>query len=157
MRAFEKYHWKAVYTPATGDPNNLTSTHNGNCSDANENVVVNTVASSMDTGQSFIPNDSATISAPAGTGNLAGSVTFQAFEGGTCSGTSIYGPQTVNVSGASPRTVITTNTAATVTTSKTISWRVSYTSTNPAQDSIGNKCTETSTLTISNGSTQTSP
>ncbi len=67
------YHWKATYTPATGDPNNLSSTFNGDCSDANEKVVVTSVASSMKSGQSFIPNDSATVSAPAG-GDLAGSV-----------------------------------------------------------------------------------
>jgi hypothetical protein len=73
------YHWKATYTPATGDPNNVGSAFNADCSDANEDVVVTSVASSLTSQQSFIPNDSATVTAPAG-GNLAGSVKFEVFE-----------------------------------------------------------------------------
>src|SRR6266704_1459828 len=83
------YHWKAAYTPATGDPNNLASTFNGDCSDSHETVKVTSVASSMTSAQSFIPNDSATVSAPQG-GNLAGSVTFTVFESSDCSGTALY-------------------------------------------------------------------
>jgi hypothetical protein len=147
------YHWQAVYTPATGDPNNLGSTHNGDCSDPNEDVVVNSVASSMNSHQSFIPNDSATISAPAG-GNLSGSVFFEVFESTDCSGTAIF-TQTVSVSGASPRTVSTSNTTVS-TTAANVSWRLTYTSNNPAQRSIGATCLETSTLTINNGGTVSS-
>jgi hypothetical protein len=152
--AIGTYHWVATYTPATGDPNNLGSTWNGDCSDDNETVVVLSVASSMSTAQSFIPNDKATVSAPAG-GNLAGSVTFAVFESSDCSGTAIY-TQTVTVAGASPQTVSTTNTTVS-TTATNVSWRVSYTSTNPAQRSIPASCVEKSTLTIDNDGTVTSP
>jgi hypothetical protein len=148
------YHWKAVYTPATGDPNNLGSTWNGDCSDPDETVVVLAVSSSLTSAQSFIPNDSATVTAPAG-GNLAGSVTFDVFESSDCSGTAIY-TQTVAVSGPSPQTVSTTNTTVS-TTAANVSWRLSYDSTNPAQKDIPATCLEKSTLTIDNGGTATSP
>jgi hypothetical protein len=144
------YHWKATYTPATGDPNNVGSTFNGNCSDTNETVVVTSVPSSMTSAQSFIPNDSATISATAG-GNLAGSVRFQAYESADCSGTAIV-DQTKTVAGASPQTVSTTNTTVS-TTAANISWKLTYTSTNPAQRSIAANCFEKSTLTIDNDGT----
>jgi hypothetical protein len=152
--AIGTYHWKATYTPATGDPNNVGSTFNGDCSDANEDVVVTSVASSLTSQQSFIPNDNSTVTAPAG-GNLAGSVKFEVFESGDCSGTAIY-TQTVSVSGASPQTVSTTNTTVS-TTAANVSWRLTYTSTNPAQRDIPATCLERTALTIDNDGTATSP
>jgi hypothetical protein len=148
------YHWKATYTPATGDPNNVGSTVNGDCSDANETVVVTSVASSMTSAQSFIPNDSATISAPAG-GNLAGTVSFAVFENATCSGATPLYSQSVPVSGGSPQTVSTTNTTKS-TTAANVSWLVSYNSTNPAQRSIPATCFEKTALSIDNDGTITS-
>ena len=69
------YHWVASYT---GDsPNTNATTHNSGCNDAAEDVVVTSVKSSMTSAQSFIPNDSATVSAPAG-GALAGTRDVQA-------------------------------------------------------------------------------
>jgi hypothetical protein len=53
-------------------------------------------------------------------------------------------------------TVSTSNTTA-VTASGPFSWSVSYDSTNSAQEDIGPKCTETSSLTITNGSSVSSP
>jgi hypothetical protein len=148
------YHWTATYTPATGDPNNVGSTFNGDCSDSNETVVVTSAKSSMTSAQSFIPNDSATISAPAG-GNLAGSVKFEVFESSDCSGAAIY-TQTVPVSGASPKTVSTTNTTVS-TTAAHVSWQLTYTSTNPAQQNIPATCLEKTDLTIDNDGTVSSP
>lgn len=151
--AIGTYHWKATYAPATGDPNNVGSTFNGDCTDANEDVVVTSVASSLTSAQSFIPNDSVTVSAPAG-GPLSGSVFFEVFESSDCSGNPIY-TQTVAVSGASSQTVSTTNTG-TSTTSANVSWRLTYTSNNPAQRSIAATCLEKTLLTIDNGGTATS-
>jgi hypothetical protein len=148
------YHWKVTYTPATGDPNNVGSTFNGTCSDADEDVVVLSVKSSLTSAQSFIPNDSATVSAPAG-GDLAGSVTFKVFESSDCSGTAIY-TQTVSVSGPSSQTVSTTNTTVS-TTAANVSWQVSYDSTNPAQQDIPVTCLEKTALSIDNDGTATSP
>jgi hypothetical protein len=146
------YHWVASYT---GDsPNTLSAGHNADCSDTGENVTVVSVASSLNTAQSFIPNDSATVSAPQG-GDLAGTVHFAVFENTMCTGTPLYS-QDVSVSGASPQTVSTSNTTMS-TTAPVVWWQVSYTSTNPAQRSIPANCLETSDLVINNGGTISSP
>jgi hypothetical protein len=148
------YHWVAVYSGSS--PNTNGTTHNIACNDANEDVVVNTVASSISTAQSWVPNDSAIISAPAGSGDLAGTVSFTLYPSDNCTGTAIYGPAGVDVVGASPQTVSTANSTA-VTTSGAFSWSVSYNSTNPAQRNIPASCHETSALTITNGGTISSP
>jgi hypothetical protein len=146
------YYWLASYS---GDANNAKAT--GACGDTGEQSVVTSVPSSMSSTQSFIPNDSAKISAPHG-GDLAGSVTFKAYESSDCSGTAIV-DQTKTVSGASPQTVSTTNTTIS-TTAANISWNVSYKSTNPAQEDIPATqatCVEKSALTIDNDGTVSSP
>lgn len=148
------YHWQAMYTPAASDPNNVGSTFNGDCSDSNETVVVLSVASSISSQQSFIPNDKATVSASQG-GNLAGSVKFELFESTDCSGTAIY-TQSVSVSGTSPQTVGTTN-ATVSTTAANVSWRLTYTSTNSAQRDVPATCLEKTALSIDNGGTVSSP
>ena len=56
----------------------------------------------MTTAQTWVPNDSATITAPAGSGNLAGTVTFTLYDIGDCTGTVLYGPVDRAVAGASP-------------------------------------------------------
>jgi hypothetical protein len=145
------YFWIATYS---GDPTNHVDGSTTACKDANETTTVNQVASSMTSAQSFIPNDSATVSAPAG-GNLAGSMKFEAFESSDCSGTAIY-TQTVGVSGASPQTVKTTNTTVS-TTAANVSWQLTYTSTNGAQKSIPANCFEKTALSINNDGTISSP
>jgi hypothetical protein len=147
------YHWVAVYSGNAPNTNGVT--HNAACTDTNEDVTVNTVPSSMTTAQRWVPNDSATISAPAGSGNLAGTVSFALYPSGDCTGTAIYST-TASVSGASPQTVSTSNTTAQL-ASGTFSWSVAYDSTNSAQEDISPKCHETSALTVSNGGTVTSP
>jgi hypothetical protein len=147
------YHWVAVYSGSS--PNTTGTTHNAACTDSNESVVVTSVPSSMTTAQTWVPNDSATISAPAGSGNLAGTVSFALHANGNCSGTAIY-TTTATVAGASPQTVSTSNEIAQP-ASGTFSWSVSYDSTNTAQRDIPASCHETSTLTITNGSTISSP
>jgi hypothetical protein len=151
--AIGTYHWVASYT---GNPPNTNGTdHNLTCTDSNEDVVVTSVPSTISTAQKWLPNDSATVSAPQG-GNLAGHVTFTLYPTNNCTGTPIYGPVDVNVSGASPQTVPTANTTVR-TSNATVSWQVSYTSTNPAQRSIPNSCQEQSNLTIDNGQPVSSP
>jgi hypothetical protein len=146
------YHWAATYS---GDlPNTNGTSHNGDCTDADEDVVVNQVASSMTSEQSFIPNDKATVSAPAG-GNLNGTVTFKLFESSDCSGTAID-TETVTVSGPSPQTVSTTNTTVS-TTAANVSWKLTYDSNNLGQKSIPATCLEKTALTIDNDGTVSSP
>jgi hypothetical protein len=146
------YHWAATYSGSA--PNTLGTSHNTDCTDANEDVVVTSVPSSLTSAQSFIPNDSATVSATQG-GNLAGSVKFEVFESSDCSGTAIY-TQTVAVAGGSPQTVSTTNTTVS-TTAANVSWRLTYTSTNPAQRSIPATCLEKTALAIDNNGPVSSP
>jgi hypothetical protein len=141
------YYWQAVYS---GDAKNSGAT--SVC--GTEVLVVTTSPSSMTSAQSFIPNDSATISNSAG-GDLAGSVSFDVYESSDCSGTSIY-HQDVAVSGASAQTVKTTNTTVS-TTAANVSWKVSYTSTNPAQRDIPASCFEHTALSINNDGTITGP
>ncbi len=145
------YHWVAAYSGSS--PNTSSVTHNDLCTDTNEDVVVKTVPSSLTSAQTWVPNDSVTVTATAG-GNLAGTVSFGLYAGATCTGTALY---TVDktVAGASPQTVGTANTSAVPAGS--YSWKVSYDSTNGAQRDIGASCHETSTLTVSNGGTVTSP
>lgn len=149
------YHWVAEYSGNL--PNTTSTTHNATCVDADEDVVVNTVASSMSTAQTWVPNDSATISAPAGSGPLDGTVSFTLYGSSDCSGDPLYGPVTRDVAGpASGVTVGTSNTTA-VSASGSFSWKVSYDSDNAAQEDISPKCHETSVLTITNGGTVSSP
>jgi hypothetical protein len=154
------YHWVAVYSG--NSPNTLGVTHNAACTDVNEDVTVNTVASSMTTAQTWVPNDSATISAPAGSGDLAGAVSFALYKSSDCGvgggDTAIYST-TAGVSGGPPetgQTVSTSNTTA-QSVSGSFSWLVSYDSTNPAQRDVPASCNETSLLTIANGGTISSP
>ena len=150
--AIGTYHWVASYT---GDsPNTLATDHNTACTDTAEDVVVISVPSSLSSTQSFIPNDSVTVSASQG-GNLAGSVHVQLFETTDCTGNVLH-DQTLTVSGASPQTVNTTNTTHS-TTSANVSWLITYTSTNPAQRSIPANCLEKTALSIDNGGTISSP
>ncbi|HEY5882555.1 MAG TPA: hypothetical protein VIU11_26840 [Nakamurella sp.] len=59
-----EYHWVAAYSGNL--PNTNATTHNTDCSDSNEDVVVTTVASSLRSEQTWVPNDSVIVSAPAG-------------------------------------------------------------------------------------------
>ena len=147
------YHWVAVYSGSSPNTNGLT--HNAACTDTNEDVTVTTVPSSLTTAQTWVPNDSATISAPGGSGDLAGEVSFALYASGDCTGTPLYST-TAAVTGTSPQTVSTANTAA-QSASGTFSWSVGYDSTNQAQRDIPASCHETSSLTITNGGTVTSP
>ena len=139
------YHWVAEYSGNL--PNNNATSHNTACDDTNEDVVVNTVPSSLTSAQTWVPSDSVTVSATAG-GNLAGTVSFEFFTNGTCDGTAAFST-TKPVSGASPVTVLSGNAPAQTSTGS-FSWRVSYDSTNPAQDDIAASCHEVSSLTVNN-------
>ncbi|WP_200948223.1 hypothetical protein [Nocardioides sp. Soil774] len=149
------YHWVAVYSGSS--PNTSGTSHNTACGDTDEDVVVNTVQSSMSTAQTWVPNDSATISAPAGSGNLAGTVTFTLYSTSDCTGTALYGPVNRSVAGAASGVTVNTSNTTAVSTSGSFSWKVAYDSTNQAQEDISAKCHETSALTITNGGTVSSP
>ncbi len=149
------YHWVAVYSGNSPNTNNVD--HNLACTETAEDVTVQTVASSMTTAQRWVPNDSATISAPEG-GNLTGTVSFALYASVDCAvgGDAPIYTTTRTVSGTSPQTVATTAAAtqpAAQLASGSYSWNVSYDSTNNAQRDIPASCHETSALTVSNGGT----
>lgn len=145
-----RYCFRAVFS---GD----SSRGIGSSSDsaASECFTVNPVASTLSTSQSWVPNDNATVSAPAG-GALAGSVTFTLYPTTNCTGTAVFAAETVSVAGASPQSVGTSNTTA-ISATGTFSWKVSYASTNGAQRGISTSCQETSVLTVANGNPVSSP
>ena len=98
-----------------------------------------------------------TVSAPDGSGDLNGAVSFGLYASADCTGEPIYTEPTARVSGASPETVSTSNTTVKATASGSYSWKVSYDSGNPAQRDIPASCQETSSLTIDNGDPVSSP
>jgi hypothetical protein len=142
------YHWVATYSGSS--PNTLGVTHNNSCDDTAEDVTVNTVETTLSTAQTWVPNDSVTVSAVAGAGgNLAGTAHFALYAAASCGGSAIY-TQDVAVAGSSPRTVSTSNTTARSATG-VFSWSVSYSSTNNAHEAIAASCHEASALTVTNG------
>src|SRR5204862_5251554 len=125
------YHWAAVYS---GDPPNTNGTdHNLTCTDANEDVVV-TDTTAATSAQSWLPNDTGTITS-AGGAPLSGTLSIQLYTGDNCGATSgsavsgqLYSKTLTNA--ASPASLSTNNTTFTVSTSTSTSWLVSFTSTN---------------------------
>jgi hypothetical protein len=146
------YHWVAEYSGSS--PNTNGTTHNAQCDDANEDVVVSTVASTLTSAQDWLPNDSVTVSADSG--DLDGTVFFDLYASTDCSGDAIYST-TAEVLGGSEQTVSTSNTTVKATASGSYSWKVSYDSDNPAQQDIPASCHETSSVTIDNGGPVSSP
>ncbi|MBD3941675.1 hemagglutinin [Microbacterium sp. NEAU-LLC] len=140
------YHWVATYSGSS--PNTSGLTHNAACNDGNEDVTVTSVPSKMFTTQSWVPNDTVTVSASAG-GDMAGTATFQLYKGLTCDGTLLYTSDPVTVAGPSPQAVSSANTVAVA--AGDYSWKVSYDSTNPAQRDIAPSCHESSSLTVTDG------
>jgi hypothetical protein len=100
--------------------------------------------STTTTAQDWLPNDTATVKLSDGTTNGSGTVTFSLYGNGTCDGAAIatFGPITL-VNG----TARTNNTATYVSPGTTISWRVTFTSSDANVDGSTSHC-ERSVLTI---------
>ena len=141
--------------------------HNALCDVTNERVEVQRLQPSMTTAQRFLPNDSATITVGELDGALTGSVFFELFTNSTdCTadtGQPAYAVTRNIVTDAvgTPtdyvRTVSTLNTTVLVEATAAVSWRVTYTNTNPAHFGIAASCHENSTLTIANGGSVNTP
>jgi len=147
------YHWKATYTPATGDPNNIGSTFNGNCSDTTEKVVVSDTTSAASQ-QTWLPNDTATVAAAHGA-PLNGTLSTQLFTGDNCGATSgspvggqLYSKTLTNATSAADRTLTTNNSTFTVQATSAVSWLVNFNSSDPNVASSSH-C-ELTSLTITN-------
>ncbi len=115
------------------------------------NVDVNDTTSAT-SAQNWLPNDSATITSAGGTA-LNGTLTIQLYTGGTCATGSEVSGQLYTFplsSAASPVTRSTNNTSYTVSASglSTVSWLVTFTSSDPAVQNSSH-C-ESTALTITN-------
>ncbi|HET7279228.1 MAG TPA: hypothetical protein VFJ22_14210 [Dermatophilaceae bacterium] len=149
------YEWIATYS---GDsPNTLGVA--SKCGD--EPSVLFALQPTMDTAQYYYPQDSLTVNVASGAGDLKGNVQFQAFTNNTCTGTPAYDSGLIDKT-ANTGTTLTADTnkqtsfkvdAATT----TIWWKVSFTSTNTGIKNVTSNCTETSTVTIDNGTTANTP
>lgn len=147
------YHWKAVYAPATGDPNNVGSTFNGDCSDTKEKVVV-TDTTSAASQQTWRPNDTATVTAAHGA-PLNGTLSIQLYTDDNCGATSggavngqLYQKTLTNATSAADRTLTTSNTTFTVEATSAVSWLVTFTSSD-SNVASSSHC-ELTSLTITN-------
>jgi hypothetical protein len=144
------YHWAATYS---GDPPNTNGTsHNLDCSDtANEDVIVRDTTA-MTSAQTWLPNDTATVASAHGA-PLNGTMSVQLYTGDNCGATSgsavsgqLYTRTLTNAT--SPQSLTTTNTTFSVTTSQSVSWLVTFTSTDP--NVSGSSHCENTSLTITN-------
>ena len=136
------YYWIANYS---GDTNN-TATANP-CGAPNESVIVTDTSSTM-TAQNWLPNDSATLTTGGGS-PLNGSLSFTLFESANCTGTVLRSAETFLLSNtASGTTFSTTNTTVRVLTSTTVSWGVTFTSSDPFVG--GSSHCETTSLVVNN-------
>ena len=149
------YYWKAEYSGNL--PNTLTATHNGDCTASAEKVEILQLQPAISTAQSFVPNDSATITVAGGAGDLAGSVVFKLYvNDADCSGAAAYttNPAISIASGTgsgTSRTVVSNNTTSYSTTGTTFHWVVEYTNTNPGHKNVTSACgVEHSSITIDN-------
>jgi hypothetical protein len=143
------YHWAATYS---GDPPNTNGTsHNLDCSDTGEDVTVtDTTASTSE--QDWLPNDTAHV-ASAGGAPLSGTLSAQLYTGDNCgvtSGSAVSGQlyQQTLTGTSSSATLTTTNTTYKVTASTSVSWLVTFSSTDP--NVAGSSHCESTTLTITN-------
>lgn len=130
-----------------GDANYTTPLKEyGGLSGTNECFTVQQVPSSTSSAQTWLPNDSATVTS---TLPLSGSLSFTLHDGGDCTGAILRPAETYTFSGAtSSVTRSTTNSSVSVTTSSTVSWEVVFTSSDPRVSS-SSRC-ESTVLTITN-------
>lgn len=144
-----RYCFRAEWPGDTNYPGALSHTGTGNSECFNVNDTTTT-----STRQNWRPNDSATVTATAGSA-LAGSVAFTLYASANCTGTVLY-TETVPVSGASPQVAVTTNDGTAVTDvlidavgATTVSWSAVFTSTNGNVGGSTGPC-ESTTVTIDN-------
>jgi hypothetical protein len=143
------YHWAAVYS---GDPPNTNGTsHNLDCSDTSESVTVTDTTAST-SAQTWLPNDTGTVTS-AGGATLNGTLSIQLYSDGTCGasgGSAVSGQlyQVTLTNATSPATLTTNNTTFTVTASTSVSWLVTFTSSDP--NVTGSSHCESTSLTITN-------
>jgi len=105
--------------------------------------------SSITTAQDWLPNDTATLVTGGGS-PLNGSLVFTLYDSAVCTGTALYTEPTITLTNAASGVQkSTTNTTVKVSASKTVSWQVVFTSTDPNIVGSTSNC-ETTQLVIAN-------
>jgi hypothetical protein len=146
------FHWQATYTNASSANNNSPVNHNALCNETAEDVIV-TGSAAFTTAQNWLPNDSATITAPAGT-TLNGTLTFKLYGTANCTGTVLYEESfTITAGDPAGTTRTTANGSVPATTyrataSGPFTWLVTYD--DSALNDPANSCKEDTTLTLDN-------
>ena len=140
--------FRAVYVPGGANGAN----YNGSSDSSSGECFVVNDSTSATSAQNWLPNDSATITSTGGTA-LTGTLSLQLYTDGTCgvaSGSAVTGQlYSFTLTGAaSPATRVTTNSTYKVSATGTVSWLVTFTSTDPNVGS-STHCESTS-LTITN-------
>ncbi|HEU5034192.1 MAG TPA: Ig-like domain-containing protein [Mycobacteriales bacterium] len=107
-----------------------------------------TDSTGLTSAQTWLPNDSATVTSAHGS-PLSGTLSIALYDSPDCTGTAVTG-QTYSwtVSGSSPITKTTTNSTYTVSTSKSVSWKVVFTSSD--SNIPGSDHCESSAVTVTN-------
>jgi hypothetical protein len=141
--------FRATYTSNTAN-------YTGSSDNTHDECFTVRDSASATTHQIWLPNDNATITSAGGTA-LNGTVTFELYSGSTCSGTKLY-PQAGDPAGTGVFTLTnatspasagpTTNSAVKVEADATVSWKVTFASTNGNVTSPANPTCEISTLDL---------
>jgi hypothetical protein len=135
----------ATYIP--GPPNGARYTGSSDATTDECFTVTDTTASAS--AQTWVPNDTATITSANGA-PLSGMLSVQLFTSGNCAaGTESGSPFTETVSGAASPVSFTTSNTTAFSTSTSVSWLVTFTSSDGNLGSSTSDC-EVSTLTITN-------
>jgi hypothetical protein len=146
-----QYRWIATFA---GDGSNSPAGPTG-CIDTGERSDVTKLPSTIGTTQFYYPNDTATIT---GTGSFNGTVAFELHKQSDCLDASVYSPSSVALSGtASGSTASTTNStyAANALNPGPFYWKVTYSGDSTHRDVTA--CVESSSVSITDGGTTTSP
>jgi hypothetical protein len=140
--------FRAVYTPGGANGSNYTGSEDASSGECF--TVTDTTASTS--AQTWLPNDTATITSAHGA-PLNGTLSMQLYTDGACGaagGTAVSGQlySTTLTNAASPATLTTTNKTFTVNTSTSVSWLVTFTSSD--HNVQGSSTCESTSLTINN-------
>jgi hypothetical protein len=142
--------FRAVYTPGGANGGNYTGSEDASSGECFTVTDTTTSASA----QTWVPNDTATVT-PANGAPLNGTLSAQLYTGDNCGATSgsavsgqLYLKTLTNATSAADRTLTTNNTTFTVSTSTSVSWLITFTSSDPNVSSSSH-CESTS-LTITN-------
>jgi len=142
--------FRAVYTPGGANGSNYTGSSDASSGEC-FTVTDTTAATSA---QTWLPNDTATVT-PGSGAPLNGTLSAQLYTGDNCGATSgstvsgqLYQKTLTNATSAADRTLTTNNTTFTVSTSQSVSWLVTFTSTDP-NVAPSSHC-ESTNLTINN-------